>query len=104
FFEHPGFDYQGLLRAGMSLLLTGKKTQGGSTITMQLARNYFLTSERTYSRKIKEIMLAMKIEREFDKREIMELYLNKIYLGNHAYGVGSAAQIYYGKDVGKLSL
>jgi penicillin-binding protein 1A len=104
FFEHPGFDYRGLLRAALNLAVTGEKTQGGSTITMQLARNFFLGSERTYTRKLKEILLATKIESEFSKEKILELYLNKIYLGNHAYGVGAAAQIYYGREVKDLSL
>jgi penicillin-binding protein 1A len=104
FFEHPGFDYRGLLRAAINLAVTGEKTQGGSTITMQLARNFFLGSERTYTRKLKEILLATKIEREFSKEKILELYLNKIYLGNHAYGVGAAAQIYYGREVKDLSI
>jgi len=104
FFEHPGFDYRGLLRAAINLAVTGEKTQGGSTITMQLARNFFLGSERTYTRKLKEILLAIKIEREFSKEKILELYLNKIYLGNHAYGVGAAAKIYYGSEIKDLSL
>ncbi len=104
FFEHPGFDIRGLLRAAVNLAATGEKSQGGSTITMQLARNFFLGSERTYTRKLKEILLATKIEREFSKEKILELYLNKIYLGNHAYGVGAAAQIYYGREVKDLTL
>jgi penicillin-binding protein 1A len=104
FFEHPGFDIRGLARAAVNLAVTGEKSQGGSTITMQLARNFFLGSERTYTRKLKEILLATKIEREFSKEKILELYLNKIYLGNHAYGVGAASQIYYGREVKDLSL
>ena len=104
FFEHPGVDYQGLLRAGINLLLTGEKVQGGSTITMQLARNFFLTPERTYTRKIKEILLALRIEKALSKQEILELYLNKIFLGQRAYGVGAAAEVYYGKQVGDLTL
>lgn len=104
FFEHPGVDYQGLLRAVINLALTGQKAQGGSTITMQLARNFFLTPERTYTRKIKEILLALRIEDELTKQEILELYLNKIYLGQRAYGVGAAAEVYYGKSVDELSL
>ncbi len=104
FFEHPGVDYQGLLRALISLVITGQKAQGGSTITMQLARNFFLTPERTYVRKIKEIMLALRIEDELTKQEILELYLNKIYLGQRAYGVGAAAEVYYGKSASELSL
>ncbi|MFT2675391.1 transglycosylase domain-containing protein, partial [Escherichia coli] len=83
-------------------LTTGEKKQGGSTITMQLARNVFLSSERSFGRKFKEIFLARKIERELSKEEILELYLNRIFLGNRAYGVGAAAQVYFGKDVGAL--
>ncbi len=104
FFEHPGVDYQGLLRAATQLALTGEKTQGGSTITMQVARNFFLTREKTYTRKLNEILLALKIERQLSKEQILALYLNKIYMGNRAYGVGAAAEIYYGKPVGELSL
>jgi penicillin-binding protein 1A len=104
FFEHPGVDYQGILRAVINLVKTGKRGQGGSTITMQLARNFYLTSEKTYLRKLNEILLALKIERELDKEKILELYLNKIYLGNRSYGVAAAAQIYYGADLDELSL
>lgn len=104
FFEHPGVDYQGILRAAMNLVLTGQRGQGGSTITMQLARNFYLSSEKTYLRKLNEILLALKIEKELTKEKILELYLNKIYLGNRAYGVAAAAQVYYGKDLASLSL
>ena len=104
FFEHPGVDYQGLLRAGFALARTGEKRQGGSTITMQVARNFFLSSEKTYLRKVTEILLALKIERELSKNEILELYLNKIYLGQRAYGVAAAAQVYYGASLDSLSL
>lgn len=104
FFQHPGVDYQGLLRAMLHLLKTGQKGQGGSTITMQLTRNFFLSSERTYTRKLREIFLALKVERELKKDEILDLYLNKIYLGNRAYGVGAAAEVYYAKDVVDLDL
>lgn len=104
FFSHPGVDYQGILRAGIKLITTGRKTQGGSTITMQLARNFFLTPERTYTRKIKEILLALRIEKTLSKKEILELYLNKIYLGQRAYGVGAAAEVYYGKSLDELTL
>jgi penicillin-binding protein 1A len=104
FFDHPGVDYQGLLRATFKFLRTGEKRQGGSTITMQVARNFFLSSEKTFLRKFKEIFLALKIERELDKREILALYLNKIYLGHHAYGVGAAAQAYFGKPLRELNL
>ncbi len=104
FFEHPGVDYQGILRAAAQLLLTGERRQGGSTITMQVARNFFLSSEKTYTRKLYEIFLALKIERLLTKPEILELYLNKIYLGQRAYGVGAAALVYYGRPVDKLKL
>jgi penicillin-binding protein 1A len=104
FFVHPGVDYQGIVRAAIQLLLTGERRQGGSTITMQVARNFFLSSKKTYSRKLNEIFLALKIERMLTKQEILELYLNKIYLGHRAYGVGAAALVYYGKPVDKLEL
>jgi penicillin-binding protein 1A len=104
FYSHPGVDYQGLLRAAHNLLTTGERSQGGSTITMQLARNFFLSRERTYTRKLTEIFLALRIERELTKDEILELYLNKIYLGQRAYGVGAAAQVYYGVPVSELRL
>lgn len=104
FFSHPGVDYQGLLRAAYYLVLTGEKGQGGSTITMQVARNFFLSSEKTYLRKLNEIFLALKIEHELSKEDIMELYLNKIYLGNRAYGVQAAAQVYYGRNVHELDM
>lgn len=104
FFDHPGVDYRGLLRATVKYILTGEKRQGGSTITMQVARNFFLTPEKTFLRKIKEIFLAIKIEHELSKYAILELYLNKIYLGHRAYGVGAAAQVYYGKKLGVLDL
>ena len=104
FFTHPGVDYRGLLRAGLQLALTGKKKQGGSTITMQVARNFYLTRKKTYTRKLSEIFLALRIEQDLSKQEILELYLNKIYLGHRAYGVGAAAQVYYGKDVSELNL
>ncbi|QBQ53870.1 penicillin-binding protein 1A [Nitrosococcus wardiae] len=104
FYEHPGVDYQGILRAALYLIKTGKKGQGGSTITMQVARNFFLSREKTYLRKLNEILLALQIERELSKQNIIELYLNKIYLGNRAYGVAAAAQVYYGTTLDKLEL
>lgn len=104
FYEHPGVDYQGLLRASVTLLRTGEKRQGGSTITMQVARNFFLSNEKTYLRKVREILLAIKIEDELPKDKILEIYLNKIYLGNHAYGISAAAEVYYGKRVDQLNL
>lgn len=104
FYEHPGVDWQGITRAVVHLLRTGEKGPGGSTITMQVARNFFLSREKTYVRKLNEILLALKIERELTKDEILELYLNKIFLGNRAYGVGAAAQVYYGKPLQELDL
>ncbi|MFC1688403.1 penicillin-binding protein 1A [Pseudomonadota bacterium] len=104
FYEHPGLDYQGITRAVWSLITTGEKSIGGSTITQQLARNFFLTSEKTWTRKIKEAFLAIKIEQQLEKDEILELYLNKIFLGYRAYGVGAAAEVYYGKSTTQLSL
>jgi penicillin-binding protein 1A len=104
FFEHSGVDVFGLMRATGELLLTGTKSQGGSTITMQVARNFYLTRKKTFIRKITEILLSLKIERELSKEQILELYLNKIYLGNRAYGVDAAAQVYYGKPLGQLTL
>lgn len=104
FYQHPGVDYQGIIRAAYSLLLTGEKSQGGSTITMQVARNFFLSNEKTYLRKLNEIILALEIEKVLSKEEILALYLNKIYLGSRAYGVGAAANVYYGKPLEQLSL
>jgi penicillin-binding protein 1A len=104
FFEHSGVDFQGLLRAAIELVRTGKKRQGGSTITMQVARNFFLSSEKTYLRKLTEILLSYKIEGSLSKEEILELYLNKIYLGQRAYGVEAAAQVYYGMSIADLSV
>jgi penicillin-binding protein 1A len=104
FYEHPGVDWQGITRAVVHLLRTGEKGPGGSTITMQVARNFFLSREKTYVRKLNEILLALKIERELSKDEILELYLNKIFLGHRAYGVGAAAQVYYGKPLDQLDL
>lgn len=104
FFEHPGVDYHGLLRAALVVASTGQMSQGGSTITMQVARNFFLSSERKLSRKIKEILLSLKIERELSKEEILELYLNKIFLGQRAYGVAAAGQVYYGKALADLTV
>lgn len=104
FFEHPGVDYQGILRAALNMVLTGERGQGGSTITMQVARNFFLTREKTFSRKINEILLSLKIEDELSKEQILELYLNKIYLGKRSYGAAAAAEIYYGKPLEELNL
>jgi len=104
FYSHPGVDWIAIARAAVELIRTRKKTQGGSTITMQVARNFFLTREKTYERKIKEILLAIKIEQEMSKEEILELYLNKIFLGHRAYGIGAAAQVYYGSKLDELTL
>lgn len=104
FFEHSGIDFFGLLRAAVKLALTGTKSQGGSTITMQVARIFYLSREKTFTRKLNEILLAMKIDRQLNKDKILELYLNKIYLGKRAYGVASAAQVYFGKSIDKLTL
>ncbi|MDD2800680.1 MAG: transglycosylase domain-containing protein, partial [Methylococcales bacterium] len=104
FFDHPGVDINGLLRAGLQLVLTGKKMQGGSTITMQVTRNFLLNNEKTYTRKLKEIILALKIEREYSKQKILELYLNQIFMGHRAYGIAAAAQVYYDKSLAELSL
>lgn len=104
FENHYGIDLKSLLRAVVELVKTGHKQTGGSTITMQVARNYFLTSEQTYARKAKEILLALKLEQELSKKEILELYINKIFLGYRAYGIEAAAQVYYGKSVKELSL
>lgn len=104
FFQHNGVDLKGLTRAAIQLVRTGRKKSGGSTITMQVAKNYYLSSAKTFSRKFTEILLALKIEQELSKEEILELYLNKIYLGKRAYGVEAAAQVYYGRSVSELDL
>ncbi|WP_138441914.1 penicillin-binding protein 1A [Marinobacter alexandrii] len=104
FYEHAGVDIKGLARAAIELVSTGSIQSGGSTITMQVAKNYFLSRDRTFIRKFNEILLALQIERELDKNRILELYLNKIYLGNRAYGIAAAAQVYYNKPIKELSL
>lgn len=104
FFNHRGIDVMGLARAVSELILTGEKGSGGSTLTMQVARNYFLSFERTYIRKFNEILLAIQIERHLDKSEIFELYFNRIFLGHRAYGFEAAAQVYYGKSIRDLNL
>lgn len=104
FFDHPGVDYQGLLRAAFQLALTGERRQGGSTITMQVARNFFLSREKTFRRKLVEILLALRIEEVFSKQEIFQLYVNKIFFGHRAYGIRAAAQVYYGKAVAELTV
>ncbi len=104
FFSHHGVDLNGLVRAAWQLASSGHIQTGGSTITMQVAKNFFLSHERTFQRKFKEILLAVKIERELTKEEILELYLNKIFLGNRAYGIAAAAEVYYGQDIQALDL
>ena len=104
FYVHPGIDPIGIGRAVINLIVTGKKGQGASTITQQVARNYFLTREKTYIRKIREVFLALNIEQALTKDEILLAYLNKIPLGHRSFGVGAAAQVYYGKKVNELTL
>ena len=104
FFDHGGIDFKGLARAAYQLISTGRIQTGGSTITMQVARNYLLTLERTFIRKFKEIILSLQMEQQLSKHEILELYVNKIYLGNRAYGIQAAANVYYGRDIDQLSL
>jgi penicillin-binding protein 1A len=104
FFYHHGVDFVGILRAALHNLRTQSTSQGASTITMQVARNFFLSPEKTYTRKLKEVLLAFKIERELSKQQILELYFNKIFLGHRSYGFAAAAQIYYGKNLQDLTL
>lgn len=104
FYEHPGIDPIGIVRAGMVWITTGEKRQGASTITQQVARNFFLTREKTIIRKIKEIFIAIHIESLLTKDEILALYLNKIPLGHRSFGVAAAAQVYYGKELADLTL
>jgi penicillin-binding protein 1A len=105
FYQHQGLDFRGITRAVWLLATThDQRVPGGSTITQQVAKNYYLSSEYSYSRKLMEMALALKMERELSKDEILELYLNKIFFGNRAYGVVAAAEFYYGKPLGQLSL
>ncbi len=104
FFQHNGIDYPGLIRALAVNLSSGSRREGGGTITMQLARNMFLSPERSYKRKALELISAWRIEHTFTKQEILTLYLNKIFLGQRAYGVGAAAEVYFGKSVAELNL
>ena len=99
FFEHPGIDYQGIVRSFARLLQSGEISGGGSTLTQQLARDYFLTREQLFTRKLREAFLAYKIEQEFTKEQIMALFLNKMFFGQRAYGVAAAAQVYFNKDL-----
>ena len=104
FFQHGGVDYPGLIRATARHLLSGEKAEGGSTITMQLARGLFLSPEKSYRRKLIEIFTTFRIEQELTKQEILALYLNKMFLGQRAYGIGAAAEVYFGKTVDQLKL
>ncbi|NBD23152.1 PBP1A family penicillin-binding protein [Paenibacillus glycinis] len=104
FFEHGGTDAWGIGRAMATNLLSGKTVQGGSTITQQLAKNVFLSQERTWTRKWKEVLLAQKIEQQYDKRQIMTMYLNQIYFGEGAWGIERAAAVYFGKKAERLTL
>ncbi len=104
FFEHSGVDFSGLIRATLLNLMGGSKRQGGSTITMQVARNFYLSREKTISRKLYEILLALKIEHNLSKEQILEVYINQIYLGQRAYGFASAAQIYFGRELPQLGV
>ena len=104
FFEHPGLDYVGILRAAWTNLRRGGKVEGASTITQQLARSLFLSSERTFDRKVRELVLAYKMELVSTKEQILETYLNQIYFGQGAYGVAAAAQSYFGKDLASLTV
>ncbi|HEX4798738.1 MAG TPA: penicillin-binding protein 1A [Burkholderiales bacterium] len=103
FYQHTGVDYQGVLRAAYSNLVAGGKTQGASTITMQVARDFFLSREKTLTRKLYEALLAFKIENSLTKDQILEIYINQIYLGQRAYGFGTAAQVYFGKTLSQLN-
>lgn len=104
FYQHGGVDYVGVARAALSNFTSGGVRQGASTITMQVARNFFLSKEKTLTRKFNEMLLAFKIESSLSKQQILELYINQIYLGQRAYGFAAAAQIYYGKPLNQLSI
>jgi len=104
FYEHGGVDYLGMLRAAYSDFTSGGAKQGASTITMQVARNFFLSKEKTLTRKFNEVLLALKIEHNLTKDQILQLYINQIYLGQRAYGFAAAAQIYFGKNLGQLDV
>ena len=104
FYQHRGVDVLGIARAALSNLTGGGKRQGASTITQQVAKNFFLSSEKTYTRKLYEALLSFKIENSLSKDQIFELYINQIFLGQRAYGFGAAAQIYFGKPLADLSI
>jgi penicillin-binding protein 1A len=104
FYEHGGIDYMGVMRAALSNFTAGTVRQGASTITMQVARNFFLTKERTFTRKFNEVLLTLKIEHSMSKDEILQLYINQIYLGQRAYGFASASQVYFGKPLSQVTI
>ena len=104
FFDHSGIDYRGILRAAFRMISTGRISGGGSTLTQQLAREYFLNRKVMFTRKVLEVFLAYKIEQEFTKKEIMTFYANKVYFGQRAYGVAAAAQVFFGKTIQDISL
>jgi penicillin-binding protein 1A len=104
FYQHAGIDYIGVMRAAYANVISGGRRQGASTITMQVARNFFLSSEKTLTRKLYEALLAFKIEHSLTKDQILELYVNQIYLGQRAYGFAAASQVYFGKALGELTV
>ncbi|MBZ0105947.1 MAG: transglycosylase domain-containing protein, partial [Sulfuricella denitrificans] len=104
FYQHGGVDYMGVARAAIANLTAGGAREGASTITMQVARNFFLSSEKTLTRKVSEVMLAMKIEHKLSKDQILELYINQIYLGQRSYGFAAASQLYFGKPLSQLNI
>lgn len=105
FYSHPGFDWHGIVRAAWHVIISGgDKGSGGSTITQQVARNFFLSPEKLYSRKLTEIFIAVRMEKELSKDQILELYLNKMFLGHRSYGVAAAAEYYYGKTLNQLTI
>ncbi|MCG6933362.1 MAG: penicillin-binding protein 1A [Gallionella sp.] len=104
FYEHGGIDYSGVIRAALSNFTAGTVRQGASTITMQVARNFFLTKEKTWTRKFNEVLLTLKIEHNLSKDDILQLYINQIYLGERAYGFAMASQIYFGKPLSQISI
>ena len=104
FYKHNGIDYRGIMRAAVAMIQDGEVTQGGSTITQQLARTVFLSNEKTWERKIEEMYIAVELEKKYSKEEILEFYLNNVYFANGYYGIEAAAQGYFGTDVNHLSL
>jgi penicillin-binding protein 1A len=104
FYEHGGIDYMGVIRAALSNFTAGTVKQGASTITMQVARNFFLTKEKTWTRKFNEVLLTLKIEHNLSKDDILQLYINQIYLGQRAYGFAMASQVYFGKPLSQLTI